>query len=78
MALTITNRELLRNYKSLKARLVKGHIQQILIKERDGTVYEFSIKEKAQTPFERLAEHVRKHPIKGIKRPEEDLFDERK
>lgn len=75
--MNITNRELLRNYKDLKDRLVSGQVQQIRIEQRDGTVLKFTVEKKAQTPFESLIEYVKKNPV-YVERPPEDLFDERK
>ncbi len=74
----ITNRELLRNYRKLRMKLARGEVKKILIKQMDGMVFRFEIETPAQTAFERMVEHIKKHPIKGIKRLEEDLFDERK
>lgn len=76
MNLTINNREMLRNYKSLKNRLVKGQIKQILIEQKDGTVLKLIVEKKAKTPFQSLLEHIKRHPVL-VERPQEDLFDER-
>ena len=75
MNLTITNRELLRNYKKFRQRLVKGQVQQILIEQKDGTTLKLVVENK-QTPFQRMVEIARKHQL-HVERPKEDLFDER-
>jgi hypothetical protein len=75
MNIVITNRELLRNYKRLKSRLMNGQIQQILIEQKGGTNLKLTF-EKRKTPFQQLVEMVRENPI-HIERPKEDLFDER-
>ena len=75
MNLTVTNRELLRNYKSLKERLLRGELSEIAIKQSAGAIITLKVEKKAQTAFERMVEQVEKHPLKHLKRPEADLFD---
>lgn len=77
MTITINNRELLRNYKELKNKLLQKKVDVIEVELDEDTLLEIKLKRKkrAKTPFERLCEQIEKHPIKGIKRPEADLFD---
>jgi hypothetical protein len=77
MNLVITNRELLRNYKALKNKLLQKKVDMIEVKLDEDHMLEIKLRKRkrAKTPFERLLEDIQKHPIKGIKRPEADLFD---
>ncbi|MBI4235440.1 hypothetical protein HY604_04015 [Candidatus Peregrinibacteria bacterium] len=73
MNLIITNRELLRRYKELKNKLVNGEVDEVAVPQKDGMIIKIRI-EKKKTPMQELLEMVEKKPLKGIKRPEEDLF----
>ena len=73
---TITTRELLRNFRQVKAHLVQGKVKLIEIEQKEGVItIQFNKKKKAKTPFELLLEDIKKHPIKGVKRPTADLYD---
>lgn len=77
MNLTINNRELLRNYKSLKDQLLQKKVDVIEVELDEEFLLEIKLKRKkrAKTPFERLLEDIKRDPVKGTKRPEADLFD---
>lgn len=77
MNLTVTNRELLRNYKALKNKLLQNKVQVIEVGLDEDHLLEIRLKRKKRpkTPFERLLAEIEKDPIKGVKRPEADLFD---
>lgn len=73
MTVTTNNRELLRNYKALKARLITGEVEEILIPQKDNSVLKIVL-QKPQTKFQSLVNKIRKKPLKNLKRPEEDIF----
>lgn len=74
--LIVNNRELLRNFKSLKKLLLQRKVDLIEVDADEGFVLELSIKKrkKEKPPFESLLELIGEEPIK-IQRPEADLFD---
>lgn len=76
MNLTINNRELLRNYKDIKCKLLQQKVKLVRVEQGDGLTLEIRLKKEKtyQTAFEKSLELIKKHPIK-IKRPEADLFD---
>lgn len=75
MVLTVNNRELLRNYKVLKNKLLQRKVDVIRIQQDDGLTLEIRLKKEKThiTAFEKSLQLIKKHPIKGIKRPEADL-----
>lgn len=73
MNLTVTNRELLRRYKELKGKLLSGEVEEVVVPQKEGVVIKIHA-EKKKTPMQELLEMVEKRPLKGLKRPEEDLF----
>lgn len=77
MNLTVTNRELLRNYKVLKNKLLQNKVQVIEVELDEDHLLEIRLKRKKrpQTPFEVACAMIREKPFKHLKRPEADLFD---
>lgn len=73
MNLIVTNRELLREFKELKGRLINGDIEEILIPQDDNSTIRISLVQK-RTPFLELLDKIRKKPFKNLQRPEMDLF----
>lgn len=73
MISTITNRDLLRNYKMLKMQLHSGEITEVKIPQEDGSILKITL-EKPQTRTALLLEKIRKKPLKHITRPDVDLF----
>lgn len=73
MKVTITNRELLRNYKNLKERLMNGEIQEVVIPQKTGVTIKI-IAQKEMTSFERMTQKILAKPFKDLKRPEEDII----
>jgi len=73
MVKTTNNRELLRNYKSLKEQLIRGELEEIIVPQKEGVVIKLTV-EKIASPFEELICKVKEQPLTGIRRPEEDLF----
>lgn len=73
---TITNRELLRNYKAIKSRLLRGEVDVVQVEQGDGQmiVLRLTKKKNTKTAFQKMLEQIEKHPI-YIERPEADLFD---
>jgi len=69
----VTNRELLRNYKEIKIKLLSGELEEVIVPQKEGSVLKITA-EKEETPFERMRKAIKKRPITYIKRPEEDLF----
>ncbi len=75
MVIKVNNRELLRDYKSLKEKLMKGEITEIQVQQKGtGKIIKISI-EKEKTPFERQLERLEKQGPIQIERPKADLFD---
>lgn len=75
MVITVNNRELLRDYKSLKEKLMKGEVSEIRVPQK-GTDQMIRITlEKKKTPFEDLMEWAQKNGPIEIERPEADIFD---
>ena len=74
MNLTINNRELLRNYKSLKMKLLSGEIDEILIPQGDTKVIKITIEEEL-SPNQRFLKMVKEHGPIHITLPEGDIFD---
>jgi hypothetical protein len=77
MTITVTNRELLRNYKSLKDRLMRGEITQVKIKLAYNTNMVLKMEKKSQTAFEKSLELIAQNKTANIhiERPDFDLFD---
>ncbi|MEK9159741.1 MAG: hypothetical protein AAB383_03345 [Patescibacteria group bacterium] len=77
MNLTITNRELLRNYKSLKDKLLQKKVDIIEVDLDEEYLLEIKLKRKKRpkTPFEESLELIEQHDFSYLKRPEADLFD---
>lgn len=77
MNLTVTNRELLRNYKVLKNKLLQKKVNVIEVKLDEDTLLEIKLKRKkrVKTPFEESLELIKQHNFSHIKRPKADLFD---
>lgn len=77
MNITVTNRELLRNYKALKNKLRQKSVDIIEVEIDKNYLIQMKLKKKKRikTPFEQACELVEKHPFKDLKRPEADLFD---
>lgn len=73
MNMQITNRELLRNYRNLKEKLLNGEVDSIVVPQGSGIVVKLTI-EKNQTPFERMTKMILANPFKNIKRTEEDII----
>lgn len=73
MNLNITNRDLLRNYKDLKGKLLSGEVEEIVIPQKDGKVIRMTVTQE-ETPIERFLRKVKKHPL-HIERPDQDIFD---
>ena len=77
MNLTVTNRELLRNYKVLKNKLLQNKVQVIEVELDEDHLLEIKLKRKKRpkTPFEVACEIVDSYDFSHLKRPEADLFD---
>lgn len=74
MTYTISNRDLLRNYKALKMKLSSGEVDALHIPQDDGSIIQMTIMQpKSRT--QQLLEMIRKRPLKNIVRPDFDLFD---
>lgn len=71
--MNVSNRDLLRNYKTLKMKLLRGQIAEITVLQPEGRVIKMVV-ESPQTMAEKWLKKVKKmHPI-YIERPSEDLF----
>ncbi|QQR54440.1 hypothetical protein IPG41_04530 [Candidatus Peregrinibacteria bacterium] len=75
MPLTVNNRELLRNYKTLKGKLLRGEVSEIAVKQGKGKIITLKVKKTTQSAFEHTLELIEKHSFSHLKRPEADLFD---
>ena len=77
MVLTVSNRDLLRNYKALKEKLLQRKIDVIEVTLDEESSLEIKLKRKnrAKTPFESSLELIQQYDFKDLKRPEADLFD---
>lgn len=75
MNLTINNRELLRNYRQLKTKLLSGEIHEIRIIQGNGGKIIKLTTEEDMSPTERILQMVKEHGPIYIKRPEGDIFD---
>lgn len=73
MTITTTNRELLRNYKKLKDKLVNGEVNEVIIPQKNGLEMRIRI-EKHAAPMEKLLKIIKEKPLKLIVRPNEDIF----
>ncbi len=73
MTTTVTNRDLLRNYKNLRNRLISGELEEIDVPQKNGMVIKFHL-EMPQTPMQKLLKMVKDKPLKGIKRPTWDII----
>ncbi|MEK7085805.1 MAG: hypothetical protein AAB953_02215 [Patescibacteria group bacterium] len=73
MTITTTNRDLLRNYKYLKGKLLNGDVDEIVILQKKNIVIKMVV-EKKLTPFQQLVEMVKKKPILNVKRSDQDIF----
>jgi hypothetical protein len=70
---TITNRRLLRDYKTIKNQLMSGEIQEVLIPQKDGVTLKLSIEQSA-SPARRMMDFAQKNTKRNFKRPEQDLW----
>lgn len=73
MTITVNNRELLRNYKALKAKLVKGLVDEIEVPQGDGVVIKIRV-ESPETSAQQWLRKIKKMRPIHIQRPEEDIF----
>ena len=73
MNLKVTNRDLLRRYKELKNKLINGEVEEIIISQKGDKVIKITM-EKKKTPMQELFDMIERKPLKGLKRPKEDLF----
>jgi len=73
METIITNRMLLRDFKKIKTDLLSGKTMVVVVPQSKVTDLEIRIRQK-QTPFQSFLEKVKKNPMRGIVRPEEDIF----
>lgn len=74
MNLQVTNRQFLREFKSLKKKLIKGEVDKISInQQKEGVVLDVVVR-ASTTPFERQLQMIKKFGPFKIVRPEEDLF----
>ncbi len=75
--MVVTNRELLREYKTLKEKLMSGEVHEITIPQSNGDVLKVVVVRefRNETPFQRMVRRVKEKPFKNLNRPEEDLFD---
>lgn len=72
MNLVITNRGLLRDFKSVKEKLLSGEVKNVRVRQVGGEVLNISLERKV-TKFQSLVKRVREKPL-IVRRPEEDLF----
>ena len=70
----VTNRDLLRNYKSLKEKLLDGEVEEIIVPQKNGVVIKITIAQE-ETPMERFLRMVDERGPLHIKRPDADFFD---
>lgn len=70
---TITNRELLRQYKMWRNKLMNNEIQEIAVSQSDGSVIKITY-ERPMSSFEKIVAKIKKNPMKGLTRPEEDII----
>ncbi len=75
MQLNITNRDLLRNYRQFKERLLRGEVQCLKIEQSDGQVISVRVEQPGQTAFEKMTAQIKQKPLSFLKRPEADIFD---
>lgn len=77
MNLTVTNRELLRNYKSLKEKLLTRKVNLIEVNLDEEFLLEIKLKrrKRPKTPFEESLEIIKQYDFSHLKRPDADLFD---
>lgn len=73
MNVVVSNRDLLRKYKELKDKLVSGEIEEVEIEQKNNVVIKMYA-EKKMTSMEKLLKMIKEKPLKGIKRPEQDIF----
>jgi len=73
MTTTTTNREFLRQFKTLKEKLISGSIEKIIVPQKNGVNLSISI-ERKESPFKSLVKKVKKKPLSNIVRPSEDIF----
>lgn len=73
MTITTTNRDLLRNYKKLKDKLMNGEVEEVIVLQGKDVVIKLVVQRKL-TPFQQLVEMVRKKPILNVERTEQDIF----
>jgi len=69
----LTTREFLRDFKHWKTKLNKGNLETIEIPISEQNIMKITVVRK-MTPFERSMEQVLKAPLRGLKRPTEDIF----
>lgn len=73
MVKQVSTREFMRNFKALREGLKRGEFEEIHVEERNGYILRV-LSKPVKTPFESFVEAVKKRPLKGLRRPKEDLF----
>jgi hypothetical protein len=77
MNLNVSNRELLRNYKALKNKLIQKKVQVIEVNADAEFTIELRLKRKkrSKSPFEMACQIAEQSDFSYMKRPEADLFE---
>ena len=73
MTVSITNRQLLREYKKWKGQLLDGVVHELIIPQPGGKEFRLVV-ERNLTPFERLKKRLEAKSFPRLKRTKEDLF----
>lgn len=73
MTLTVSNRDLLRNYRQLKDKLISGELDEVIVTQKGGMTMKICLVHVV-TPMEKLLKMVKEKPLKGIKRPKWDII----
>ena len=74
MNITINNRELLRNYRALKIKLLSGEVQEVRVPQDGRKIIKLTVEED-MSPTAKLLEMIKKNGPINISRPEGDIFD---
>lgn len=73
--MNVSNRNLLRDYKSLKNKLMRGQVSFIDVPQKDGTVLRITVLSKESRAERWLNKIATLPPLTYVQRPEEDIFD---
>jgi hypothetical protein len=72
--LKVSNRDLLRKYKTLKSKLIDGEVEEIIIPQKGGEVIKMTV-EREKTPMQNFLAMIEEHGPIYIDPVDPEFFD---